>query len=122
MCVADTSFLIVLFDEDDHRHAQARKDLATGPVLVCTEILVETLGVLKVKAGRAVADAALDGLWGTENIRWEETCDLLRALGIYRSHPRLSLPDAIAIELALRHDAELLTADGRQAAVWRKLR
>lgn len=123
MNVVDTSYLVAAFDGDDRRHAQSRKGMLETPqLLVPTEVLVETLGVVKAKQGRAASVAALDALYGLANIRWVETCDLPHSYRIYKDEGHLSLVDAIGVATALRNDAPLLTHDDRQERALQRLR
>lgn len=113
--VADTSLLVALFDATDARHADARAALGSAaPAIVPTEILVETLGVLKVKAGRPAAVAALDGLVRLPNVTWSERCDFQGALRLYRRFPSLSFPDAIVVQECIARGADPLTYDDAQ--------
>lgn len=115
MHVADTSFLIAVFDSSDARHSQARKDLGmAAPVIIPTEILVETLGVLKVKASRRAAAEALEKLLRLPNITWSECCDFQGSLAVYRSHPALSFPDSVVVRECITRGAGLLSFDERQ--------
>jgi predicted nucleic acid-binding protein len=97
--VADTSFLVAVFDEKDRRQAEARKAFAAADrVLIPTEILVETLGVLQRKSGDQAARAALEGLVGIPNVRWGETCNFTASSRIFRQERGLSFADAIVVE------------------------
>ena len=116
MKVADTSFLVAFFDADDSRHAAARDELAKADtVRVPTEILVETLAVIKHKADLAAARKAAAALMAIPQIQWQESCDLPAAYAIYREEKRLSLPDAIVVHSCLQAKAACLTFDERQA-------
>lgn len=117
--VADTSLLVALFDASDPRHDEARMSLASAtPAIVPTEILVETLGVVKVKAGRRAATSVLDGLVRLPNVTWSECCDLQGSLRIYRRFPSLSFPDAVVVQECVVRGADILTFDeGQRRAV-----
>lgn len=115
MHVADTSFLIAVFDSSDPRQAKAREDLEkAAPVVIPTEILVETLGVLKVKASRRAATLALEKLLQLQNVTWSECCDFQGTLAIYRSIPALSFPDAVVVRECIARGVPPLTFDQRQ--------
>lgn len=124
MKVADTSFLVAFFDEDDARSEEAAARLATTqPVVVSPEVLVETLGVLKAKGGRSVAAGALDDLMRLENLEWSTECNPVGAHAIYRAEPALSYVDAAVVELSVRLGADLLTYDlAQQRAAKRRAR
>lgn len=122
MAVADSSFLVALFDKRDTHHQDARRRFTSAEhVIITTEILVETLGVLKTKAGRKTAATALEKLLQVENVGWEETCDLMAAYRIYHKKNTNSLTDAMAIQHCLRLDTELLTYDDKQARILEEL-
>lgn len=115
MHVADTSFLIAVFDSSDPRQAKAREELETAsPVVIPTEILVETLGVLKVKASRRAATLALERLLRLPNVAWSECCDFQGTFAIYRSNPALSFPDAVVVRECITRRVPPLTFDQRQ--------
>ena len=117
MHVADTSFLIAIFDSSDPRQTKARQDFENaGAVVIPTEILVETLGVLKVKASRRAASGALEKLLRLSNVTWSECCDFQGALAIYRNHTALSFPDAIVVRECIARRASILTFDEHQRA------
>jgi predicted nucleic acid-binding protein len=113
--VADTSFLIAIFDSSDARQPQAREAFQQAAIVVVpTEILVETLGVLKVKVGRRAASEVLEHLLRLPNITWSECCDFLGALAHYRDDARLSFPDAIVVQECISRPARILTFDAHQ--------
>lgn len=115
MHVVDTSFLIALFDSGDPRRSEAREDLEkAAPAVIPTEILVETLGVLKVKVGRRAATEALENLLRLPNVTWSECCDFQGTLAIYRSHTALSFPDAVVVRECIARGVPPLTFDERQ--------
>lgn len=121
MKVADTSFLVACLNASDPRQATARGDLKVArPLVVPTEILVETLGVLKAKAGQAAARQAFAALSALPNIEWQECCDFPAAAAVYRQERGLSLPDAIVVQTCVERKAPCLTFDERQAKAVRK--
>lgn len=121
--VADTSLLVALFDATDPRQGDARRSLASAtPVIIPTEIIVETLGVVKVKAGRRAALSVLDGLVRLPNVTWSECCDFQGSLRIYRRFPSLSFPDAVAVQECIARGAGLLTFDEGQRRAFAKAR
>lgn len=121
--VADTSLLVASFDRRDPRHEEARKRMGEAATLVVpTEILVEVQGVLKAKAGRAAADAALEDLMRLQNVLWAECCDFQQAAEIYRAEKPLSFPDAVVVQQAIRRKMELLSFDDNQAKALKRRR
>lgn len=122
MAVADTSFLVALFDQDDDHHDHARRLMrSTDHVLISTETLIETLGVLKAKLGRQAAKDALEGLIRLENVGWEEQCDIMNAYRLYHRRKTRSLVDAIVIHNCVRLGVPPLTFDKRLAAIVEKM-
>lgn len=118
MHLVDTSFLVAVFDSSDPRQAKAREDLAAAaPAVIPSEILVETLGVLKVKVGRSAASEALEKLVRLPNVTWSECCDFQATLAIYRRFSTLSFPDAIVVQERQARGAQLLTFDENQRNV-----
>lgn len=116
--VADTSFLVAVFDRADARHAKSRQELAkANPVLIPTEILVEMLGVIKAKAGRSAADDAVEDLVRLPNVLWGETCDFAESYRIYQQESPLSFPDAIFVQQCLSRDLAPLSFDEDQLKV-----
>jgi predicted nucleic acid-binding protein len=119
--VADTSFLVAFFDADDARHQASRKALAAArPVVIPVEVLVELLGVLKVKAGRPASLAALDSLLRIPTVEWDERGDVVGAYERMRSEAKLSFVDAAAIQCALRRGARLLSYDEPQVKAFER--
>lgn len=115
MHIVDSSFLVAVFDQSDPRQVQARQELEkAAPAIIPTEILVETLGVLKVKVGRASASDALEKLLRLPNVTWSECCDFQGSLEVYRRFAALSFPDAIVVRECKSRDAPPLTFDDRQ--------
>ena len=123
MKVADTSFLVAFFDADDRRNVQARDAFAsTNPLIICPEVLVETLRVIKAKAGRGAADAALEDLMRVANVEWAQESDIPATWRIYEAEAPLSFVDASVVQLCIRRAVEPLTFDDRQAkAVTKRL-
>lgn len=115
MHVADTSFIIAVFDSSDARHQKARQALdQAAQVIIPTEILVETLGVLKMKASRRAATEALEALLRLPNVTWSECCDFQGSITIYRDRPALSFPDSVVVRECLARRARLLSYDEDQ--------
>jgi predicted nucleic acid-binding protein len=76
MKVADTSALYALFLENDAHHAQATAQLVTGePIVVPSEILTETIGLIQLRLGPAPAVAASRFLTVTPCLEIQPTPD-----------------------------------------------
>lgn len=120
--VADSSFLVALFDEDDHRHGSAwERAEDPDPVLVPPEVLTETLGVMQARYGHGVADGIWEGL-GTiptvvhlNSTRQENVAPVFREAG-----GALSWTDAAVVAHCLREDAEPLCFDDAIEETWRE--
>lgn len=118
MPVADSSFLVALFDHKDPRHVKTRDLMRQAEhVLIGTETLVETLGVIKSSIGRRAAKEVLEGLMRLEKVGWEENCDLMAAYRLYHQKKTGSIVDALVIDLCLRLDTTPLTYDDKQARI-----
>jgi predicted nucleic acid-binding protein len=115
MTVVDTSVLVALFDRQDARCDEVRQRFrGNEPLLVAPESLVELLGVLKSKAGRAASDQALGDLMRIRTVTWIHESDPAGSYRFQQAHPGLSYMDAAAIGCALRRGVALWTFDGRQ--------
>lgn len=121
MAIADTSFIIAFFDRTDRRHDETRVAFEKADhVLISTEVLVETFGVVKARAGRGAAQTVLRDLMRLENVGWEEHCDIAAVFRICEEEPTLSFPDAVGIHNSLRTGQDLWTYDVRQRKVLEK--
>lgn len=122
MTVADTSVLVAFFDRGDPRHGGVVERLRqTGALLVPTEVLVELLGILKTRAGRAASDEALDALMRLPMVVKVTETDPKGAYQLLQRHKGLSFVDAAAVLCALRKGTPLWTLDVHQGKVFAAL-
>lgn len=119
--VADTSALYALFSEGDAHHERARTDMQDPePVVVPTEILVETLGLIGVRHGPKAAFRALRDLLAIRHLAVAERVHFGAVRAVYEAHDgRLSLADAFVIQTCrvlaarpLAYDEGILRAVG----------
>lgn len=76
MRVADTSFIMTLFDSTDPRQGEARSKVAdTEPIIVPAEVLTETLGVVHARRGFAAANALWVDLGKIPHLEFLETAE-----------------------------------------------
>lgn len=119
MRVADSSFLVALFLNQDGHHSRALKDLLQpDPVVVPSEILVESFGVLASRLGPRTALAAMADLLATAHVSFYGGVNPDAAVRIWtESHAKISLADACVVQacralgaLPLAYDQGLLRA------------
>ena len=90
--------MFALFKVDDVHHAAARKEVERpGPLVVPSEVLVETLGLLGAQMGRPAAKAAADFLRRLPHVEFTHATALHEALLIQQEHPGLSIVDAAVV-------------------------
>jgi predicted nucleic acid-binding protein len=130
MPVTDTSWLYVLHDEADPRHAKAEKAASTatrllvpGPTFGEFLALVEhrahhRLGNTRGEAHRFAQDMARR-LVQTPNLRIIPDYDAAGALRLFVRDGKVSYVDAVGIVAADQHREPLLTFDARQARLYR---
>ena len=112
--VADSSCLFALFKADDEHHAAARKEVERpGPLVIPSEVLVETLGLIGARLGRPAAKAAAAFLGSLPHVEFTHPTDLHEALLIQREHPELSVVDAAVVWHCRRLPARAATFDKR---------
>jgi len=122
MRVADTSALYALFSEDDQFHERAMKDVsAPEPIVVPSEILVETIDLLAYRFGPSAGRKALDSLLELPHVRVAEKVEL-SAVGEIYGRGKLSLADAFAVQTCVALGAEVLAYDRRIVNELRKRR
>ncbi|MCJ2556759.1 MAG: type II toxin-antitoxin system VapC family toxin [Candidatus Thermoplasmatota archaeon] len=122
MRVADTSALYALFSEDDRFHKRALKDVSgPDPIVVPSEILVETIDLLAYRFGRSAGRKALDSLLQLPHVRVAEKVEL-SAVGEIHSRGKLSLADAFVVQTCVALGADVLAYDRRIVAELRKRR
>jgi predicted nucleic acid-binding protein len=74
--VADSSFIITLFDEDDARHAEAWTRVRENePIIVPAEVLTETIGVIHARRGYALAREVLAEFAKFPHVEFLETSE-----------------------------------------------
>lgn len=99
--VADSSFLIAVYDREDPRRELALERLSGAvPVVVPPEVVAETLGVVQSRAGYEVARTIHDELAELAHVSFADATD----------------PDAVA-EVSEEGQGELSWVDA--AVVWR---
>ena len=119
--VADTSCLYAFFNEEDEHHAKARHKVSLpGPLVIPGEVLVETIGLITGKVGRAAATAAQSYLVRLPHAEFSHETDLHAVLAIVKDHPALSIPDATVIWHCRRLPARAATFDARLRRLARK--
>jgi predicted nucleic acid-binding protein len=108
LIIADTSALASLATETDHNHMPA-KDAATKlreanrPIILPSDVLVETINVLGKRSGHETAIKAADALLqpGSQFILVETTSHIQAALKKFKDLPQaVSLTDCIVMALA----------------------
>jgi len=111
--VADTSVLYALFSEADRFHRRAREDIADPePVVVPTEVLVETIDLLAYRFGFPAGRKALDFLVGLPHIGIADKVDVAAVRAVHRgARGRLSLADSFVVQTCLALGAEALAYD-----------
>lgn len=106
--IADTSALVSLATDTDHNHkpaTQAAAQLrgAERPIIVPSDVLVETVNVLGKRSGHQTALKAADSLLrsGSQFILIETTSHIEAALEKFRNQPQtVSLTDCIVMSVA----------------------
>lgn len=110
----DTSVLYAVFDEDDHHHEEAVRRLAAAwPLVIPSEVLVETLGLVKSRAGQQGRRAAHRYLLSLPHAEFTHETDLPAVLRIMEEEPGLSLVDAAVVWHCRRLPALAATFDAR---------
>lgn len=113
MKVADTSLLYARFDRTDPRQADAIRRCEEGQVVIPMEVLVELIGAMGSKIGRAQAKVAVQALTRQPNVLVAGTANTKRALGLYQEHAKLSLVDACVVAACEGRGCGVLTYDSR---------
>lgn len=111
--IADSSVLYALYDEEDEHHERARRALGhPEPVMVPSEILVETVDLLAYRWGWDRGLAALDALMETPHV---SRADPVHLEAVHRLHRAadgaLSLADAFVVQTCRALGAEPLAFD-----------
>ena len=113
--VADTSALYALFSEADRFHGRAVEDVGDpDPIVVPTEVLVETIDLLTYRFGFGAGRSALDFLVGLPHVGIAEKVEVAAVQAIYRAaRARPSLADSFVVQTCLALGAEALAYDER---------
>lgn len=111
--VADTSFLLVLFDERDVRRSSARARAADPePIEVPPEVLGETIGVAHRRLGFAAARKILEALRSLPHLKFLSVTDPPRVAAVFEEAAgRLSWVDAAVVAYCRMHAARPLAFD-----------
>ncbi len=111
--VVDSSFLIALFDEDDHRHERAWGQAEEPePLLVPPEVLTETLGVMHARFDYGIADGIREGLGKIPTVVHLNTTPQEHIGQIFQeANGVLSWTDAAVVAHCLVEEAEPLCFD-----------
>jgi predicted nucleic acid-binding protein len=111
--VADTSFLMALFDVLDQRQAQAQGWAADPePIEVPSEVLAETLGVVHRRKGLPAAQHIWSQLIRLPHLTFVETTDVERIAEAFKAGAgRLSWVDAAVVAACRASDAKPLCFD-----------
>jgi uncharacterized protein len=116
-CFVDTGAFVALYDEGDSHHAEAVKlwtDLKSRNALLSTsrDVIVETIILLRRRAGHRAATAAGDGLWEgavVDVIRPEPRQDRA-AWDIFEKHADKELSFVDCLSFALMREFRLRRA------------
>ncbi|MGQ0536922.1 MAG: type II toxin-antitoxin system VapC family toxin [Methanobacteriota archaeon] len=113
MRVGDTSALYAFADEDDAHHPKAREALEDpDPIVVPTEILVETHNLLAFRSGAKSARAALEDILALPHIGPAEKVAFEGVWKVFLdSGGQLSLADSIVVQTCRLLGATPLTFD-----------
>jgi predicted nucleic acid-binding protein len=111
--VADTSFLLMLFDHSDPRQGKAATWASDPePIAVPAEVLGETLGVLHRRLGFAKADGVWRQLTTLPHVEFQETGDVEATAEVFARHKgKLSWVDAAVVAACTRLGAKPLAFD-----------
>ena len=122
--VADTSALYALFSEADRFHERARRDVGDpDPIVVPTEVLVETVDLLAYRFGFPAGRRALEFLVGLPHLTVAEKVEVAAVTAIYdRAAGNLSLADSFVVQTCLALGADAMAYDRRIVGELRKRR
>lgn len=121
--VADSSALYAALVREDAHHADAREALAEPePIVVPTEILVETINLLDLRVGRRAGREALASLMSLPHLSLADKVQFEAVRRIYDGNPGLSLADAFVVQTCramgappLSYDDDIVAAAGEPA-------
>lgn len=111
--VADTSALYALFSEVDRFHTKAVEDVSDpDPIVVPTEVLVETVDLLRYRFGFAAGRRSLDFLLDLPHVSIAEKVEMAAVKAIYGgAKGRLSFADSFVVQTCLALGAKALAYD-----------
>ena len=111
--VADTSALYALFSATDAFHKRAVEEVGeTEPIVVPSEILVETVDLVAYRSTFEAAKRALAYLVQLPHVNIADRVDVGAVQGIFgEAHGTLSLADAFVVQTCLALGAEALAYD-----------
>lgn len=120
--VADSSFLIALFDRKDARQDAARRLLREPePIVIPVEVLGETLGVVHRRVGFEAAKAVWRALINTDNVEILETADVEAVTEAFHgAKGKLSWVDAAVVVTCRMESATPLCFDEHIARAVRR--
>jgi predicted nucleic acid-binding protein len=112
--IADTSALVSLATKTDQNHVPATKAAgelseAQRPIILPSDVLVETVNTLCKRSSPETALKAVDALIkpGSQSILVETTSHVEAALAKFKEQPEaVSLTDSIVMALANRHSTK----------------
>lgn len=123
MRVVDTSLLYALFNRSDIHHQEAQDAFRQpAPIGVPASVLQETLDLVRFRHGKQSAVHAYEDLLSLAHVRFLQPPAGTAVSKLWAEEDPLSHADAGAIVTAWSEDADLLTKDAKQRAVFRKRR
>lgn len=121
MRAVDTSLLYAFFSDGDPHQAEAQAAFRQStPLGIPTGILQETLDLIRYRKGKPAAVAAYEYLLSLPHVRLLETPPEPPVSVLWKENRSLSHADAAAVVTAWREGADLLTADAKQKAAFRR--
>lgn len=122
--VGDTSALYALFSEADRFHERAVRDIGEpDPIVIPTELLVETVDLLAYRFGFTAATRALKFLLQLPHVSLSERVEFGAVSEIYeRARGALSLADSFVVQTCVALGAAALAYDRRIVSETRRRR
>jgi len=113
--VADTSVLYALFSEADRFHRAAVEDVGDpDPIVMPTEVLVETIDLLTYRFGFDAGRSAFDFLVDLPHVGIAEKVEVEAVRAIHRAaRGQLSLADSFVVQTCLALGVDALAYDQR---------
>ena len=120
--VGDTSVLYALFSEEDAFHERAMNDVGESePIVVPSEILVETVDLIAYRSTHGTAKRALTYLLQLPHVSLSERVEVGAVQAIFDgAKGRLSFADAFVVQTCLSLAADVLAYDERILAEVRR--